>query len=262
MASDETVRLADSGSLLQPLRLRNAGEQIAERLITAIALGDFVPGQRLPTERDLAIQLGVSRTSVREAIHRLAAGGYVTVQRGRNGGAVVQAGWGAGATGTIRAPLPDWERIEWLLDFRGLIEPLIARIAAERRVEQDRKAIETALDDYCSAAGPEASRATDQALHDAIARATHNPYLIGVSRQMRAQISLGFGAERYSRTIRTRTVAQHTDLAAAVAEGLADEAARVAARHVTFTESALRSLRRRGEGNGGRPRAPGRGAAG
>jgi GntR family transcriptional regulator, transcriptional repressor for pyruvate dehydrogenase complex len=66
MGGAETLRLADSTSVLRPMRLRNAGEQIAERLITAIALGEFMPGQRLPTERDLAIQLGVSRTSVRE----------------------------------------------------------------------------------------------------------------------------------------------------------------------------------------------------
>jgi GntR family transcriptional regulator, transcriptional repressor for pyruvate dehydrogenase complex len=239
MGGAETLRLADSASVLRPMRLRNAGEQIAERLITAIALGEFVPGQRLPTERDLAIQLGVSRTSVREAIHRLAAGGYVTVLRGRNGGAVVQTAWGAGATEMIRALLPDWEHFEWLVDFRGLIEPLIARTAAERRGERDRHAIQTALDDYRRAAGPEASRAADLALHDAIARATHNPYLVGVSRQIRAQLSVGFGSQRYSQAIRARAVAQHADLAAAIAKGHADEAAEAAARHLTLVDESL-----------------------
>ena len=49
------------GALLAPVTLRTAGERIAERLVTAIALGEFVPGQRLPAERDLAAMLEVSR---------------------------------------------------------------------------------------------------------------------------------------------------------------------------------------------------------
>ena len=77
--------------LFAPLRLRNAGELIAERLVTAIALGVFVPGQRLPAEREMAASLGVSRTTVREAISRLAATGQVEVRRGRQGGAFVTA---------------------------------------------------------------------------------------------------------------------------------------------------------------------------
>ena len=41
-------------TILEPVRMRSAGEHIADRIVTAIALGEFVPGQRLPTERDLA----------------------------------------------------------------------------------------------------------------------------------------------------------------------------------------------------------------
>jgi GntR family transcriptional regulator, transcriptional repressor for pyruvate dehydrogenase complex len=240
------------GSPLQPLRLRNAGEQIADRLVTAIALGEFVPGQRLPTERDLAALLGVSRTSVREAIHRLAAGGYVTVQRGRNGGAVVQAGWGPTAAEMIRRTLlPNWAHFEWLFDLRGLIEPLIARTAAERRERADVTALELALDDYRAATDREASRAADQAVHDAVARATHNPYLVRISRQMRVQISLGFGAEPYSPAIRSRAVTEHAALVVAVCGGDAESAARLAAEHITLTESSVRALRRRIEAGGG-----------
>ena len=61
------------GALLAPVTMRTAGERIAERLVTAIALGEFEPGQRLPTERDLAATLEVSRTTVREALQRLQA---------------------------------------------------------------------------------------------------------------------------------------------------------------------------------------------
>ncbi|HET7247701.1 MAG TPA: winged helix-turn-helix domain-containing protein, partial [Streptosporangiaceae bacterium] len=75
--------------MLAPITLQTAGERIAERFVTAIALGEFVPGQRLPPERELAAMLEVSRTTVREALQRLQAAGYVTARRGRGGGTFV-----------------------------------------------------------------------------------------------------------------------------------------------------------------------------
>ena len=117
-----------------PLRLRNASEQIAERLVTAIALGEFVPGQRLPSERELAGLLSMSRASVRDALHLLAGAGYVDIQRGRTGGAYVRTSWGAESAEMIRRTLvPNWQQFEALFDLRSLVEPLIARTAAERR---------------------------------------------------------------------------------------------------------------------------------
>src|SRR5271157_5382275 len=82
------------GTLLTPITMQTAGERIAERIVTAIALGEFVPDQRLPTERDLAAMLEVSRTTVREALQRLSAAGYVTTRRGRAGGTFVRTGRG------------------------------------------------------------------------------------------------------------------------------------------------------------------------
>lgn len=204
-------------SILEPVKLRSGGEHVADRLVTAIALGEFVPGQRLPSERELASTLGVSRTTIREAIQRLAALGYVDVRRGRTGGAFVLEGMGPEANEMIRRTLlPEWSNLEGLLDFRQLIEPLIARTAA--------------------------SRAADQAVHATIAKATGNPYLASLSGQIRRQISLGFGAEPYSRAIRARAVKDHTALAEAVIAGKAATAGRIAERHFRLTETVLRDL--------------------
>ncbi|HEX3299917.1 MAG TPA: FCD domain-containing protein, partial [Actinomycetota bacterium] len=87
-----------------------------------------------------------------------------------------------------------------------------------------------------------ASRVADQAVHVAIANATGNPYLASLSGQIRRQISLGFGAEPYSREIRARAVKDHTTLAEAVIDGKATAAARIAERHFQLTESVLRDL--------------------
>ena len=241
-------------SVLEPVKLRSAGEHVADRLVTAIALGEFVPGQRLPTERDLAATLGVSRATIREAIQRLSALGYVEVRRGRAGGAFVLTGIGPEADEMIRRTiLPEWSDLEGLLDLRQLIEPLIARTAAERRQGSDIGPIRSALATYLDAGvDREASRAADQAVHAAIAAATRNPYLSGLSAQIRRDISLGFGAEPYSPTIRETAIRDHTDLAEAVIAGDADAAARIAARHFRLTETVLRELVSQvGDGSGG-----------
>jgi GntR family transcriptional regulator, transcriptional repressor for pyruvate dehydrogenase complex len=243
-------------SILEPVKLRSGGEHVADRLVTAIALGEFVPGQRLPSERDLASTLGISRTTVREAIQRLAALGYVEVRRGRTGGAYVQEGMGPEANEMIRRTLlPEWSNLESLLDFRQLIEPLIARTAASRIATADAGEIREALRGYVEAGDDrEASRAADQAVHAAIAKAAGNAYLASLSGQIRRQISLGFGAEPYSREIRARAVKDHTALAQAVIAGRATTAGRIAERHFRLTETVLRDLvtrigeRARGDG--------------
>lgn len=231
-------------SILEPVKLRSAAEHVADRLVTAIALGEFVPGQRLPTERDLASTLGLSRTTVREAIQRLSALGYVEVRRGRSGGAFVLTGTGPGSDDMIRRTLlPEWSDLERLLDFRQLIEPLIARTAAERRRTPDVVQIREALSGYLEAGNDrEASRAADQAVHAAIATATRNPYLANLSAQVRREISLGFGAEPYSPKIRAAAIRDHTRLAETVIAGDQAAASRIASRHFRLTETVLRDL--------------------
>ena len=236
--------------LFAPLRLRNAGEQIADRLVTAIAMGAFVPGQRLPSERELAASLDVSRTTVREAISRLAATGFVEVRRGRHGGAIVISTEGPEADEMIRRTLaPGWADLEHLFDFRNLIEPLIARTAALRRTDAAAARILAALADYRAAdADREASGRADHALHRAIAEATANPYLIDLSDRVHEAVSLGFRAEAYSQAIRDRAIGEHAALAQAIVEGEAERAAVLAAGHFAITEDRLRELYARSAG--------------
>ena len=242
--------MSDGGSnphlavLFKPLSLRTAGAEVADRVVTALALGVFVPGQRLPAERDLAASLRVSRATVREAISRLIALGYVEVRRGRSGGAFVLSGAGPEATEMIsRTLVSGWDTFERLFDFRGLVEPLIARTAAQRRNPDDVARLRAAVVRYTNASeSREASRAADEALHVTIAGATHNPYLVDLSRQIRLDISLGFGAEPYSTLIRTRAIHEHGDLAEAVIAGDGAHAAALASEHFAITESVLREL--------------------
>jgi DNA-binding FadR family transcriptional regulator len=244
----------DGGSALAPVHLRNAGEHVADRLVTAIALGEYITGQRLPSERELAAMLAVNRASVREALHRLAEAGYVEIRRGRHGGAFVQAAWGPESETRVQRTLAtDWAAFEELFDVRRLIEPVIAATAAERHDELQLAVIRSANAAYLAADDDrEASRSADQALHLAIATATSNRYLIDLSQQIRARVSLGFQAEPYSVAIREIAKVQHGELVEAIAERRAQDAAEIARTHFSLTETALRDLL--GRVDGGRKR--------
>ena len=233
--------------LLAPVTIRTTGEVIAERFVTAIALGQFVPGQRLPAERELAGMLNVSRATVREAIARLAESGYVTVRRGRAGGTFVAAGRGPDAEEMIRRTLnPEWQELELLLDFRQLVEQQIARTAAIRREDPDILAIRRALSDYEHAGDDrDSSHLADLALHRAIAAATQNPHLRELSLSIRHDISFGSEAEPDSPGVRRRALHQHPELAQAVIDGNPERAAALAAEHFSLTESMLRELHAR-----------------
>lgn len=245
---DRTMR----APLGEPVVARNVADQIVDRLVTAVALGVYVPGDRLPSERDLAEMLGVSRTVVRDAVHRLADAGYVEIRRGRAGGSFVLSGWGPGSAAMVsRHLLPNWERFEVLFDARRLIEPLIARTAAERRTKADIRQLRSALAMYEDAVDREESRRADELLHHAVGEATHNPVLLGISTQIRSRVSLNLGAEPYTKEIRDIAAVQHAELADAIAVGDGDLAAEVAAKHFVLTEKRIRSLIRRVRREGG-----------
>jgi GntR family transcriptional repressor for pyruvate dehydrogenase complex len=236
---------AESASgLLDPLPMQSAGERVADRLVTAIALGEFVPGQRLPAERELASMLKVGRGVVREALQRLSASGYVSIKRGRAGGAYIEASSSPDSKAIIRRVLlPERQRIEQLLDLRALVESMVARTAALRRDESDIAQIERAVAAYAAAnTDRHSSGVADRDLHLVINRAAHNPLLEGLSYQIRAEVSLGFGIEPYSSLLRQRALHQHPTLAAAVIEGDGDLAAHLAAEHFHLSENFLRHL--------------------
>ncbi len=232
---------------LRPLLAETAAARIADRFVTAIALGQFIVGQKLPTVQQLARLLEVSPTTVREALSRLAALGYVVVQRGRNGGTVVISEWGPASDSMVRRALePGWDQLEVTLDLRSLIEQQIARTAAQRYLSEDALRIEQAVHAYETAdSDRESSRLADLEVHQAIAAATHNPQLAELSLRIRHDVSLGFEAEPYNPRVRARAIEQHALLARAVLDRLPDEAARIAAEHFSLTEEILRELHTR-----------------
>jgi DNA-binding FadR family transcriptional regulator len=233
--------LPESSAFTTPVQPVSVAKAVADRLIAAIAVGDFSAGERLPPERDLADMLSVSRVTVRAALADLREAGYVEIRRGRGGGSFVRQDWGERTAGAVQELLgKDWGRLEQLFDLRRLVESLIARTAAERHTPADDAAILAALERYEQAQDAAPARSADVDLHRSIAAATHNPMLSDLSRQLLAQVSLGVSHEPFTPRLREIALPQHRALVEAIVAGRADAAAAVAHDHFRITEHALR----------------------
>ncbi|HQU48113.1 MAG TPA: FadR/GntR family transcriptional regulator [Casimicrobiaceae bacterium] len=160
----------------QSIEPRRLYRQIADQIRGLILAGEFSPGSRLPPERDLAKQLGVSRPSVREALIALEVEGLVEVRIG-SGIYVLGPGGGGDEAAANDAAAGPFE----LLRARYVIEAECAALAAKSARKAQIAAIEVSLDDM------ERDRrdgrqplASDRLFHLRIAEATGNGALVQV----------------------------------------------------------------------------------
>lgn len=238
---------SDAGPLSRPVQVPSAIDEVTDRLLTAIAIGEFVPGERLPAERTLAHMLGVSRSTVHQAMGRLRSAGIVEVRRGRAGGAFVRNDWSSNSAEAVARTLgARWSQLEELCDLRGLVEAMIARTAAERRTGKDIIALRSALTGFAHAKTPQQEHAADMAIHRAVAEATGYPQVGSLTRGLLATITLGFPIEPYSPYVYDRALEEHTALVDAVVEGNVEQAGRIAQNHFAMTTRTLQSVLARG----------------
>lgn len=185
-------------ALFRPVRGNNAFEDTVYRLLQAIRLGIVPPGGSLPSERELALRLGVGRDTVREAIRALSDAGYLVARRGRYGGTFVvevipartaplRRGAGDEAIGGSRRPRPD--DLEDVLRLREILELGAVRQAAARTLTaRERDTLHTRLRDV-AAAGPEDYRRLDARLHLTICELVGAPSLIPLFADNRTQLN-------------------------------------------------------------------------
>src|SRR5947208_11757223 len=115
-------------SVFEPVRPLSTFEETVERLGTAIRLGLLPAGSRLPPERSLAGQLGISRSTLRQALTTLVQSGHLVSVRGRRGGTFVSDRPPLAEL----APQPLGEEALAVLDYRVAIETGATLLAAER----------------------------------------------------------------------------------------------------------------------------------
>jgi len=220
---------------VEPLRLYR---QIAGQIASLIEKGEFAAGSRLPAERELAALLGVSRTSVREAIISLEIAGLVDVRVGS--GIFVTGGAPRGrqarnASGDDVGPGP-FE----LLAARKLVEGEIAALAARKATPGDLSALRTSVERMEAGVDEFAVREeTDREFHVGIARATGNGSLEQVVEGLwdqRAELWRRTQLHFHTRALAERTIRDHAQILKALASGDADAARGAMHRHLARVE--------------------------
>lgn len=227
------------------VRVGRVSEEVVKQVQEAIFSGELEPGDRLPPERELAEQFGLSRMSVRDALRTLESSGLIEIKVGSSGGAFVREP----NFDPLRESLSSMLRLKKanileLVETRKIVETAIAELAAERATEEDlramREAIEAArraLESGDSNYGPHSVN-----FHAALAQAGKNHVLNLTVRSFRA-----FFADVLEKLLATedmarRGIADHWELYKAIESHDRQRARQLMAEHLSYFENKVKTL--------------------
>lgn len=213
-----------------------AADVVSERLRRAIHIGTFLPGDRLPPERELAAQLGVSRVTLREALRALEHEGLIKLaRRGPGGGAEIREPQAGSFHAELRGRRAELEAV---FEFRAICEAAAAGLAAERRRAADVKRLDAALNALTVDISPGDFRAADNEFHLAIAEAAGNRRLLQAVEDSRAEMFKPLDTIPFE-VILPSTLKQHGQIRRAIDLRQVAAASRIMREHV---ESAKREV--------------------
>ena len=234
-------------------RVRRAHEQVADQLRELIIVGTLTPGARLPTEQEFALQLGVSRATVREALRSLTAEGLVRTSQGAGGGSFVSqpslARVSSYLSTNIRL-LSDAETLSLseFLEARALIEIPAARLAAERRSNGDVDRLRAAIPgEHAPDRMPTGEQfEMNRDFHSTIVDICSNALLTLAMQPIFMVLQTRLARARLDRAFHRTINQQHVSIANAIEVGEGDRAADLMADHLKWLgpayERAWRSL--------------------
>jgi DNA-binding FadR family transcriptional regulator len=213
-------------------------EETVERLGTAIRLGILEAGMRLPSERELAEQLGISRSTLRQAITTLVQSGHLESVRGRGGGTFVvqEPPLAEGAPG----PLPaNWREV---YDLRVALETGAGMLAAERIDAATISAMRECVARMGAAVEFEEYRRADVRFHLAIAQATAVPRLVALSTEVAGEVSELIAHIAHPEEVLAHSNAEHARIVDALDEHDVVGVVTLLRRHLGGTEHILAGL--------------------
>jgi GntR family transcriptional regulator, transcriptional repressor for pyruvate dehydrogenase complex len=228
-------------SVFKPVRPPTTFEETVERLGTAIRAGILPAGSQLPAERMLADQLGISRSTLRQALTALVQSGHLVSHRGRGGGTFV----------TERPPLSGVEEQPlgagaWaVLEFRVAIEAGATLLAAERAepAQLDRlDELVTRMAEVATAPPFDDYRRADIRFHIGIAEAAASPRLISEMTEVQGQVSDLITLIAHPPEVLLHSNEQHRKLVELLRRRDALRAVRVMREHIEGTEHILAGL--------------------
>ncbi|MEL6958989.1 MAG: FadR/GntR family transcriptional regulator [Pseudomonadota bacterium] len=233
-------------ALFETIGHESVSEAAVAQVEDLIASGILRQGRKLPSERELAEMLGISRPKLREALKVLEDRGLVTTKHGE--GTFVSALTGQAMLPALLALYGRHEPAFFdYLEYRREQERFAARLAAERATNADKERIKSILKDMelaWKAKDDEAERKADYALHAAIVDASQNATLIHMMSSIYELTKQGvFYNREFLKSIdgSGKTLfEQHVELGQAVIEGDTETAAEAAGNHIDFVEESFR----------------------
>jgi GntR family transcriptional regulator, transcriptional repressor for pyruvate dehydrogenase complex len=228
-------------AVFKPVQPPTTFEETVERLGTAIRLGLLPPGTRLPSERELADMLHISRSTLRQALTTLVQSGHLVALRGRSGGTFVVE---KPPLGQESEALPLREEARAVLDYRVVVETGAIVLACERAGDEDLNLLD-ALTEHMGASVAtsfEVYRRADVRFHIGLAEACHSPRLVAAMTEVQGQMSDLIQRVAHPDEVLTHSNAQHKRMVKLLRRGDTGRAVRLMREHCEGTEHILAAL--------------------
>jgi GntR family transcriptional regulator, transcriptional repressor for pyruvate dehydrogenase complex len=206
----------------EPVATRRTFEEAVEQIAEKVKTGDLHVGDRLPSERDLAAQMRISRPTLREAVKVLVEAGVLEVRRGQSGGIFVAAEVVPRELLHSRQEIR-FSEVAGVLEARRLLEPRVAQLAAVHASEEDFAAMARTIERQRElAASDDFLRNEDLFLqldlkfHLALARATRNATIVALMRSLLRQLEIARDMAMHAPLVPDWTIQIHERTLAAV----------------------------------------------
>lgn len=232
---------------ISPIAYKSSYRLVSDQIRRALELGTYLPGERLPPSREFAFQLGVSVTTLREAVRGLIDDGLLEMRRGPQGGLVVLPQPRARRRRISKAVLKE---VGAVLELRRALEGEAALLAAERRTEEDLERLQAAFDamEEEITAPEDPLRAArfnraDAQFHAAITQAAGNEPLAEMAEESRLRMFTAIGVPLHAESLTVGAHQGHAAILAEIRRGRPGPAERAIRRHLDMTrEDALRAV--------------------
>ena len=206
-------------------------EIIIQQIKNQIKKGILKPGEKLPSERKLADQLGVSRASVREAIQALAFSGYLEVIQGK-GTYILEMATKYDEIVNFFSEFSNYS-LDYLMEARIMLEGEFARLAALNASQEEIDVIEKVFNEIASSKDLNTFFVKDLEFHLTIAKATHNPIMNGLMKIIGEMLYKETQKIiEISKDTRVNTIETTRDLVQAIKQRNAEQAKELMSKHI------------------------------
>jgi DNA-binding FadR family transcriptional regulator len=226
-------------AVFEPVQTATTFEETVERLGTAVRLGLLPPGARLPPERDLADQLGIARSTLRQALTALTESGHLIAQRGRGGGTFVAETPPMAESTRIELEGGHWREV---LDNRVSVEVGAVVLAAERARPDGLARLHEHVAAMRDVGDFSLYRRADVLFHLGVAEAARSARLVAAMTEVQGQMSELIAHIAHPAPVLAQSNAQHAQLVRLLERRDAWAAARLVREHLEGTERVISGL--------------------